>query len=148
MFDLEIDDAVMPSEISAQEAGLARLKLRSFPAAERETLRRARPLLRREFDLELAETIARTGEEGIVVSLRRYVRSVRVSGFLAGALFGFVVGAIATFAAGIYLAKAVDLKIANRASNVGAFYRFDDPRERERETLSNEPARATPEREK
>ena len=144
MFDLEIDDAVMPSEISAQEARLARLKLRSFPAAELETLRRARPLLRREFDLELAETIARTGEEGLVVSLQRYVRSVRVSGFLAGALFGFVVGAIATFAAGIYLAKAVDLKIANRASNVGSFYRFDDRRERARETFSNDSSNSVP----
>ncbi|MBQ9814045.1 MAG: hypothetical protein IJM54_12145 [Thermoguttaceae bacterium] len=124
-----LDETTMTPEAFAQEAKLACLKLRSFPDAESETRRRVRATLRRKqrkFDLELAETIVQTGEQEVVVSLRQYVRSVRIEGLLSGALIGFVVGAVATFFSVLYVAETVDLQIASRANRSSAAFRFDE----------------------
>ncbi len=120
-----LDETAMTPEMFAQEAKLASLKLRSFPDAEAETRRLARPSLRRKrrkFDLELAETIVQTGEQEVVVSLRRYVQSVRATGFLAGVLLGFLIGAVASFFSILYVAKSADLRIPARTTETAAYY--------------------------
>ncbi len=124
-----LDETAMTPEAFAQEAKLAYLKLRSFPDAESETYRRVRATLRRKqrkFDLELAETIVQTGEQEVVVSLRQYVRSVRIEGLLSGILIGFVVGAAATFFFVLYVVETFDLQIASRANRSSALFRFNE----------------------
>ena len=100
------DDERLTPELSALEARLSTLTPRVFSDADAadETKRRAFLFLRRrdwknrrEFDVELAETIVRTGEQRIVVSLRRYLRTAQISSFLGGLICGVLLGAIASF---------------------------------------------------
>jgi hypothetical protein len=87
----------IPPELTAIEAALATatpqmdsaVRERMKAAALLETCRLTQPELS-----NLVETIVNTGEQGITVSLRRYVRMERVQAMTLGIVFGLVVGAL------------------------------------------------------
>jgi len=87
----------LPPELSAMEATLATaapqmetvLRERMKAVALLETCRLTQPELP-----NLVETIVDAGEQGITVSLRRYVKMERFQAMVLGIVFGLIVGAI------------------------------------------------------
>ena len=87
----------LPPELSALEAALATATPQMETAARErmkavallETCRLTQPELP-----NLVETIVDAGEQGITVSLRRYVKMERFQAMVLGIVFGLIVGAI------------------------------------------------------
>jgi len=100
----------LPPELSALEASLATLEPRALPGS-REVVKSE--VLMRMFELgppltgeKLIETIVKTGDQEITLSLREYVKSAR----LVAGLYGAAIGAVA----GLLLGVGLMLLIVNQ----------------------------------
>ena len=88
----------LPPELSALEASLATLEPRTLPGSCEAVKSDA---LMRMFEIgppltgeKLIETIVKTGDQEITLSLREYVKSARLVAGLYGAAIGIVAGAL------------------------------------------------------
>lgn len=64
----------------------------------------------------LAETIVKSGDERISLSLRQYVRQVKIAATCAGFLAGFLAGAVALAVLAAMLTRPVNVPSDNRAN--------------------------------
>ena len=103
-------NTTLPPELSALEASLATLEPRALPGSREVVKSEA---LMRMFELgppltgeKLIETIVKTGDQEITLSLREYVKSAR----LVAGLYGAAIGAVA----GLLLGVGLMLLIVNQ----------------------------------
>lgn len=115
MTNMEEKRLDLPADLAGFEARLAqngpkiaparleRVKAAALLTLCRESLRHRDPLT----GPLLAETIVKSGEERISLSLKQYVRQVRISATLAGFCVGAIVGAVGIVALTAMLARPV-----------------------------------------